>query len=319
VDDLETVLKWPQAMAISTSEMRAFLACVLLELNRDEQAHAVLTDAFRTCAQESDVAMQAQIEEGLWHLCAWQEKFQQCAYLAERRIEILPKDATGYRQAALSFATLGNSEMALQYADKALSINTNDRQSWGTLGRIYYQQGEFENAIRCFRRAILNPTAESQADAQDIMRCAFLLATCPEERMRNGKSAMNLIESVAAISGTPDQIPQLIVLRAFCAAEMGKTDLAAELMEQAIKIPPREHESREHFEQLRKLFSEGIPYRHDPRSPEKHLVSVSPAGLIGVRFLRLRIVFPETSAMGEAIGEIKGADRKGDWDIDRSP
>ncbi len=67
-------------------------------------------------------------------------------------------------------------------------------------------------------------------------------------------------------------------MRAICLAELGQTATAVELMDEAIKIPPRPGEWRAGFAGLRELFAQDLPYRHDPLAPETHLYSISPAG-----------------------------------------
>ncbi len=278
LDDLDRVLAHPEALAIDTSQVRALRAGSLIGLQRYEDAYAVMVDVYRGAIKANNLNLVGYIQGPLWDLCAWQGKFRECAYVAEKQIELFPNDPIGYRRAALAYATVDEFDLAMPFAEKALSLAVKDPDSWGTLARVYYQQGAFENALRCFLKAFASSKGELFASREDVARLAFILATCPDQRLRDGKMALRYLEKLAGSVKSRKWNAQVLAMRAICLAELGQTATAVELMDEAINVPPRPGESRMGFAGLRELFAQGLPYRHDPLAPETHLFSISPVG-----------------------------------------
>ncbi len=288
VVDLDQVLNRPEALSTSPNNIRRSRACALVGLDRYEDAYIALTEVYRNAVEDKDISVVCETEKALWFVSAWLEKYRECAYLAERRIELVPNDPIGYRQAALAYATLGKPDLAKHFAEEMIRLAVSDCVSWGTLARVYYQRGDFENALRCFMREFKDSTQDDPALPEDAARCAFLLATCPDPQIRNANVALKYLDRAVKTGPLSDENnTQVMALRAICLAEMGQTAAATELMDKAMKIPQRPGESRSGFATLRQVFSEGRAYHHDPLSPESHLFSVLPAEFVGAICLRL--------------------------------
>lgn len=287
LSDLDSALKWPEATPNSAANLALLRASALTHLNRYDQAHAVLATAFLGNDRIRDKDRKLDIEAGLWTLNAWREDPLACAQLADWRIAEAPEDPFGYEHAALAYAALGDLGKARKFADKALALATDKRTAWGTLARVLYQQGEFDNCVRCFGRALEKKSAASHAFYEDALWLAFVLATCPDDNVRDGETASHFLDLVASKWSSANMDPQFMQLRAMCLAESGMAEDAVTLMRRAGNTPPLPGEPRQHFQLLEEVFARGKPYRHDPRSRSEQLVSISPISFIGVSGIAL--------------------------------
>ena len=97
------------------------------------------------------------------------------------------------------------------------------------LARMHYSAGDFQNAVEEFRRALaLEPGLA--AAANDL---AWTLATCPDEKVRNGRQAVELAEKLCP----PNTEPPVEFLDTLAAAyaEVGRFDDAQKAASRAIQ------------------------------------------------------------------------------------
>lgn len=83
-----------------------------------------------------------------------QNRYSDCI---ENCKKILAKDAknpTALRGIGCALQSMGNNEKAIEYYFKALENSKNKEIEYTLLGTIYYQQDDFENAIKYFNLAI---------------------------------------------------------------------------------------------------------------------------------------------------------------------
>jgi protein O-mannosyl-transferase len=207
-----------------------------------------------------------------------------------RAIEINPGFAEAHKNLALVLDTLGQRAEAVEHFRKALTINPNFVEAHNSFGALLMEQGEVPEAIDHFRRAIaINPKfdlphanlgqalsrqrqyAAAANEFRTFLRfqpnhavvlgwLAWLLATAPEDAVRNGKEAVALAEKAAA-QGSPESLDALAAAYAECrrfpeavetarkakkAAEDGKNQSLAAAIDARLK-----------------LYEAGKPYRND--------------------------------------------------------
>ncbi len=71
--------------------------------------------------------------------------------------QVLEKDSSHYRalqKLAKIEAGQGNLKKAIEYYEKSLAIEPKEAGIWNDLGNLYYDDADFNNAIRCYKNAI---------------------------------------------------------------------------------------------------------------------------------------------------------------------
>ncbi len=159
------------------------------------------------------------------------------------------------------------------------------------LGLIRYQQGRRDEAIRHYERVVeLTPlaaaahrnlatallgagrTAEAIAyhetaiqvgpeDAAGISVFAWLLATCPDDSVRDGKRALELAQRAMALAQPPT--PTILHTLAAAYAEVGRFDEALKTVDQALDLAVTLKESQwvDFIRQTRPIIAHQLPIR----------------------------------------------------------
>jgi tetratricopeptide (TPR) repeat protein len=144
--------------------------------------------------------------------------------------------------------------------DEAINVESGYALAWMNRGRARQSQGEYEQALADFSEATrLNPKApEGLADR------AWLLATCPDAKFRNGKEAVKLATEANELAGRSSS--RYYDVSAAASAEAGEFATAVAHERRAIELVPKkaDSETRQIAEQYRarlKLYEAKQPYR----------------------------------------------------------
>jgi protein O-mannosyl-transferase len=124
----------------------------------------------------------------------------------------------------------GRVSEAIEHSEEALRIRPNDADAQNNLGLAFLQTGDVKRAVTHFEEALqINPR---HMNAE--VNLAWVLATSPDDSLRNGDRALQLAEDVANRAGHPNAI----VLRTLAAAyaETGRFNDAIKIAQQAIEI-----------------------------------------------------------------------------------
>jgi tetratricopeptide (TPR) repeat protein len=100
--------------------------------------------------------------------------------------------------------------------DEALRLDPGYALAWINRGSARESEGDYEGALKDYAEAIrLNPQSPL-----GYARRAWILATCPVERFRNGKEAIELATKACDLSGSKDA--SILDIRAAAHAEAGE-------------------------------------------------------------------------------------------------
>jgi tetratricopeptide (TPR) repeat protein len=124
----------------------------------------------------------------------------------------------------------GRINEAIAHSEEALRIRPNDADAQNNLGLALLQTGDLKNATVHLKQALEIDPGHMNAE----VNLAWILATAPEDSMRDGAKAVQLAEDVAQRAGHPNAI----VLRTLAAAyaESGRFNEAIATAQQAIEI-----------------------------------------------------------------------------------
>jgi tetratricopeptide (TPR) repeat protein len=205
----------------------------------------------------------------------------------DEAIRLSPGLAFAFNQRGRAWLAQGNSMMkAVADFNEAVRLNPVYDSAYNNRGLAWAAMGEFDSALADFRTAVrLDPdstfarnttsrlaaeamrqdTAQQGANLSRLLdplesprnNLALLLATCPDERFRNGKEALENADRLCQLDGHR-YAPFLSTLAAAC-AETGDFAGAVRWQTEALELAPeqKKEESRSRLA----LYQAGKPYR----------------------------------------------------------
>ncbi|HKW29229.1 MAG TPA: tetratricopeptide repeat protein [Verrucomicrobiae bacterium] len=175
----------------------------------------------------------------------------------QKALQINPVSVESYGNLGNAMLQEGKVDEAIAQYQKALQINPGNPNLYNNLGNALSRQGHFEQSVAHYQAAIkLAPNNPSF-----LNNLAWLLATCPEARVRNGQQAVQLAERVCQL--TDYEQPQLICTLAAAYAEAGRFDDAAATSERARELAQAAGQQALALQsqKLLQLFKAHQPYR----------------------------------------------------------
>jgi tetratricopeptide (TPR) repeat protein len=182
----------------------------------------------------------------------------------------------------------GDWAAAVRDYDSASRLNPGDATTYGERGVAYYQLEQFENALADFKTALrLDPTnhlyrlnrgmalskqerwVEALSDYKVVIRdhpqiadayneLAWLLSTCPEKSIRDGRKAVLIASEGVKLTGGRDW--SVLGTLAAAHAEAGEFDQAVKFQEQVIASPNLPSSARHSEQERLVLYKAGKPY-----------------------------------------------------------
>ena len=167
-------------------------------------------------------------------------------------IELEPHSAVVYLNRGNVYRALGKGQLAIRDYTKAIELGASSYKAYNDRGTVFMLTGKWESAIRDFSDAV----AINGKDAGGHNNLAWILATCPEARFRNGNKAVSHALRATELLGNGN-VDALDTLAA-AYAEAGRFDEAVKIQAEAVGVTPREDLSTR-----LELYKKGRPYRMD--------------------------------------------------------
>jgi tetratricopeptide (TPR) repeat protein len=156
-----------------------------------------------------------------------QQRYEEAIQAFSTAIEIIPGDYQAYNYRGVAWALSGKYDKALADYNKALEIRPRYAEAYNNRGFTRTQQGDLSNAINDYGRALeINPFF---VDAYNNK--AWLLATCADQRLRDGGQAVWLAQK--AVELKPDVVSLDTLAAAYAA--VGNFDAAVDTQKKAIQ------------------------------------------------------------------------------------
>jgi tetratricopeptide (TPR) repeat protein len=173
-------------------------------------------------------------------------------------LKLNPASSTLYLTRAHINTEAGKLEKAIADYSSALWITPGDSTIYSARGEAFRRNNEMRAALSDLKAAV--EYAPENATAQNNL--AWLLATCPDEKIRNGKSAIEHAQKADEL--TEHKESWIIDTLAATYAETGDFDKAVECQQNAIKLAGQDEkllkDLREHLE----LYQQKKPFRDLP-------------------------------------------------------
>lgn len=152
---------------------------------------------------------------------------------------------------------LGKYNEALKDISDALRIQADYAPAYCERAEIEMSLGQWQAAAEDFRTAARTDNQLGRA----FRGVAWLMATCPELKFRNGKLALEAAEKAIAIDGEGDY--RTLDVYAAALANVGKFDDAQATVQKAIQLAPQELQPP--LQARLRLYANGQPFREPVR------------------------------------------------------
>ncbi len=155
-------------------------------------------------------------------------------------IEGNPDDAESLNFRASLDSTKGSYAQAIADINRAIACKPDEIRY--TLNRGWFELANhhYDRALADFARVVaLDPSRLTVAQKADALDCqAWVWATCPVERIRNGPKAVEAARQTCELTGW--KLPSRITTLSAAYAEMGNFEQAIRYVQEAAKLPPQE-------------------------------------------------------------------------------
>jgi tetratricopeptide (TPR) repeat protein len=175
-------------------------------------------------------------------------------------LKLNPNDAAAYGSRGHAKWGARQHQSAVEDYNLAIKLNPKNALAYTHRGLAYTEQGLYERAAIDYRKAM---ELDGNLGAA-LQGAAWLMATCPDERFRDPKKAVDAASKALQVDGWNDY--RYIDTLAAAYANAGRYDDAQSTMKEAIKHAPQENADiqRELADRMA-MYAEGKPYRDSAR------------------------------------------------------
>lgn len=175
-------------------------------------------------------------------------------------LRLNPNNLEAHSSLANVLGRQGKDEEAKEQYLEVLRLNAGDSVAHNNLGQLLAVEGKLDEALPHFLEAVrLKP--DSPEALANLNNLAWILATNPDAKRRNGVQAVQLAERACALCGS--RIPPFLDTLAAAYAEAGRFDDAIRIEQRAIEAAEQAGEKTRaaKLRQRLALYRAGQPYR----------------------------------------------------------
>jgi tetratricopeptide (TPR) repeat protein len=227
------------------------LGTLLLEQNRGDEAMKCYQLAL---ALRPDYAL---VNSNLGKILAEKGNMEDAIRHYQRAIGANPKLAELYFNLAVAYRQQGRLSEAIQQFRTALALKPGLADAYLELGRTLAANRQFAEAIATFRHGL-------EVEPQHMVmgnEMAWLMATAPEEKVRNAPQAIQIGERLAELTGRKEPKPLEMLAAAY--AEAGRFDDAGRTAREALALAAAQNLTNLTSEIAAQLefYRQGKPFR----------------------------------------------------------
>jgi tetratricopeptide (TPR) repeat protein len=178
-----------------------------------------------------------------------------------------PKDATeifnAYYDRGIAWHKKGEYDKAIADYNQALAVNPKSAFAYVGRGMAWHEKGEYDKAIADYNQALaVNPD-----NVQAYNNLAWLYATCPDEKHRDGKKAVANANKAYDLDGGKNW--HCVGTLAAAYAESGDFERAREWGAKAVEMAANDKSASDKDKAeprfCLELYKQGKPYRDEPK------------------------------------------------------
>jgi len=173
-------------------------------------------------------------------------------------IRVAPQDFGAYLGRASVLARQGKFDEAIRDCDAAVKVAPKNPAVYTQRGDIQHDLGKWNEALADYRRAI---EFDSRYGAAHV-GLAWILATCPDDAIRQGDAALSAAKRGVVYLGTSDW--RALDAQAAAEASLGKFSEAKATLQKALAAAPAD--AAERLRKRLQLYEQGKPFRESPRA-----------------------------------------------------
>jgi serine/threonine-protein kinase len=181
--------------------------------------------------------------------------FPEALAAANRAIEINPNYALGYFYRGLALRDLKDLPGAIAAFDTAIKVDPGLAAARCSLGDVLQQHRRYAEAEQAYLGAI----QAQPADYRSYHLLARILATCPDDKARDGKRAIEYATAACKLTGWKD--PVYLDTLAMAYGEAGQFEEAVRYQTRVVENPALKDESRTAARQRLELYRQKKPFR----------------------------------------------------------
>lgn len=207
---------------------------------------------------------EAQMQVGDRRLAA--EKYAQAEARYRSAIELWDGNIAAHDGLAVVYLRQGRLDEALRECEQVVRLQPGDLPSRDRLYGVYCLRRDYAAAADTLRRT----ARQAPQDAQTRLALAWLLATCPDDRVRDGDEALKHAQAAQNLLGSDN--PDVLEVLAAAHAELGRFDQALALSEQAARQARQRSRPQQAgaIERRAAGYRAGQPCRAPPRPIARH-------------------------------------------------
>lgn len=151
---------------------------------------------------------------------------------ADKAVALDPKYSEAYHNRGLARLWLGQFDGAVADCDQAIRFMPTNANAYSIRGRAQIARGQYRNAAADFRLAV----AMDPKSHYGYLGLAWLLATCPDDSIRDGKKAVELARKACDMTQWGNWLALETLAAAY--AEAGDFTEAVAMQERVLKLLP---------------------------------------------------------------------------------
>jgi tetratricopeptide (TPR) repeat protein len=171
-----------------------------------------------------------------------------------KAIEIDPKHPDAYCGYASLFLMQGNTKKALAVLDLAIESDPRSPESHGNRAIVLLSIGRFDKALDDLDEVLRVAPASARAHRER----AWLLATCPEAKIRDGEEAVRSATRACELSGWKE--PHCLATLAAACSEAGDFSSAVRWQENAVELTGDKDPEKSNYRRLLDRYKAKKPY-----------------------------------------------------------
>jgi tetratricopeptide (TPR) repeat protein len=240
------VLDWP---SFDMGLVQYLRGIALLRLKRHDKAASAFLSSYQFSYRTFDSLYRA------WDIYYYEERYSLCLVISDRLIKLDASAPSAYVARAASACAIGKTMEAIEYAKKAIGIDSDNRAAYIELGIAYRVNHNYLDSIRAFDHA-LSIMAD---DAHALAEKAILFAVCRDKKLRDPIQAIKLARQCCDLTKNQDAY----CLIAYAIALAGSNDFlkASAVVKEAVALFPSDDKyKRRTYESLLEFFDNRIPF-----------------------------------------------------------
>jgi len=200
-----------------------------------------------------------EIKYALWSAYYSSQRYNVSLKIANEIVSMDQKHGSGYYACASTLNALQKPDEALAVAKRGLLVTPDNVHLLYEVGHAYDNLGRYDSAIDQYNEVLAREADHPRA----LFKKASLLCTCPDEKIRDGKAALEIALRGERIT-RKDKINRPLALEVLAAAyaENGQYEEAVKTVQNCIKLSNDENQIfKDLLSAQLDLYKAGKPYR----------------------------------------------------------